>query len=142
MQCFSDLDRGICRQKRIVTRLGVQRVNMYNNYVRKLSLNSDYIQRKAFENQGYKKRSYEQEKNLGCGEQSQKKQREKSLGLWSEEAKGETKVYEQGYRYYNPITKQTYITMDVMFVESEYLFSSSPIFNSSLQGELYDEGKN
>ena len=50
-------------------------------------------------------------------------------------------THQKGYRCYHPATKHTYVTMDVTFLESETLFSSS-VSTSSFQGEIRDEELN
>lgn len=50
-------------------------------------------------------------------------------------------VHQKGYRYYDPITRCIYVTMDVIFLEFDHFYSSvSP--NSSLQGETPEEESN
>ena len=50
-------------------------------------------------------------------------------------------LYQKGYRCFDPITKRTYITMDVTFLEME-TFYPSPATKSSLQGEFPNEEVN
>ncbi|KAJ8632465.1 hypothetical protein MRB53_025801 [Persea americana] len=51
------------------------------------------------------------------------------------------KANQKGYRCFDPITKRTYITMDVTFLETE-TFYPSPTAKSALQEELQDEEVN
>ncbi|CAL2278311.1 unnamed protein product [Prunus armeniaca] len=48
---------------------------------------------------------------------------------------------QKGYRCYHSITRRTYVTLDVTFLESE-LFFHNPSSNSTLQGELQSEEQN
>ncbi|CAL2245576.1 unnamed protein product [Prunus armeniaca] len=48
---------------------------------------------------------------------------------------------QKGYRCYHPLTRRTYVTLDVTFLESE-LFFHDPSSNSTLQGEIRSEEQN
>ena len=50
-------------------------------------------------------------------------------------------THQKGYRCYHPPTQRTYVTLDVIFLESE-LFFHDPSSNSTLQGEIRSEEQN
>ncbi|CAL9006051.1 unnamed protein product [Prunus brigantina] len=50
-------------------------------------------------------------------------------------------THQKGYRCYHPYTRQTYVTLDVTFMESEMLFYD-PTSNSTLQEEIHSEELN
>ncbi|CAL8083793.1 unnamed protein product [Prunus armeniaca] len=50
-------------------------------------------------------------------------------------------THQKCYRCYHPLTRRTYVTLDVTFLESE-LFFHDPSSNSTLQGEIRSEEQN